>query len=262
MDFSSIEILEKSFEGIIFSEKDHTYIINNSPAKSSVTQLLKKYEKPFDTNKIAAVVAAKQGVLVEDIKNLWEFKKNFSCEKGTLFHSYVENFLQKKKIQLNKQAISQFVYENIDYVTEQQFYTDVAHYISNFQNFYNYWKQDHILIRPELVVGDEETKVCGCIDNLSFNTKTKELVIFDYKTNKEIKTVGRERLLSEMSHLTNCELVKYSLQLWLYNLILERNTPFKLADPYIVWVGKPNSYELIQALDLRKEAEMILKLAV
>jgi hypothetical protein len=257
MNLQDLVTLEKSFEGIVFSEKDHSYLINNELATYSVTQILKKYDKPFESRKMASIVAKRQGVLVEDILNLWEFKKEFACLKGTLFHLYVENFLQKKKNPLDKTSIHNFIRKYPDYVSEDVFYGDMARYISNFLEFYEGWKEDHILVRPELVVGDKVTKICGCIDNLSYNFKTGELVIFDYKSNKEIKDEGKEYLLGLLGHLKSCNLVKYSLQLNLYSAIIERNTPFKINGSKIVWVGG-ESLEQINCLDLKNEALSIL----
>lgn len=258
MNLQDLVVLEKSFENVMFSEKDHSYLINGKKARGSVTQLLKKYEIPFDSEKLASIVAAKQGVLPEDILNLWEFKKDYACLKGTLFHLYVENFLQKKKVPVDRLAIQSFVRKNADYVTEDEFYNDLAGYVSNFLKFYDEWKISHILVRPELVIGDVTTGICGCIDNLSYNFKTNELIIFDYKSNKDVKKEGKSNFLKKLKHLKTSSLVKYSLQLHLYSLILERNTPFKIDRAEIVWVGGEH-IEIIPVLDLRKEAELLLE---
>ena len=132
--------------------------------------------------------------------------------------------------------------------------------IKNFIGFYNWWKEDHILLKSEFVIGDSSSKVCGTIDNLSLNTKTNELVIFDYKTNKEIKrkNARNECLLDCLSHLQSCEYSKYSLQLSLYSYIIEKISSFKISDSYIVWVSGDNGYELIKSMDLKNEAKLVL----
>lgn len=258
MNLQDLVTLEKSFEEVFFSEKDHSYQINGCPARFSVTQLLKKYEKPFEAQKLASIVAKKQGVTTSDVLHLWEFKKEFACLKGTLFHLYVENFLQKKKSPIDRLAVRSFIRNYPDYVSEEVFYKDIAKYIANFLNFYRDWKSEHIMVRPELVVGDFRTGLCGCLDNLSFNFKNNQLVIFDYKSNKKLKEDSKENLLGSMSHLKASSLIKYSLQLHLYSLIIERNTPFKIDKSQIVWVGG-DEIELIDTLNLKEEAEQILK---
>ena len=108
------------------------------------------------------------------------------------------------------------------------------------------------------MIGDTETGVCGCIDNLSLNLKTEQIVLFDYKSNKEIKTKGRDKLIGNLNHLENCELVIYSLQVWIYALILRRNSPFQVKEtPQILWLSG-DQYRLYPALPLEKEAEYIL----
>jgi ATP-dependent exoDNAse (exonuclease V) beta subunit len=141
-----------------------------------------------------------------------------------------------------------------------KYYTDMAMLINNFMNFYDWWKKDYILLKTEFVIGDKEKMVCGTIDNLSYNRKTKQLAIFDYKTNKEIKKSNprNETLLEPFTHLQNCEIVKYSFQIWLYKLIIERNSPFEVETGYVVWVAGKDDYQLFEILDVKKEAEYIL----
>jgi ATP-dependent exoDNAse (exonuclease V) beta subunit len=257
MDLRDLVVLERCFEGVVFSERDHSYFIDGEKAKCSVTQAIKRYEEEFKEKKIANIVAKKQGVLVEDILNLWEFKREYACLKGTMFHLYVENFLQRKKTPLNKFLINSFIEKYKDYVSEQDFYNDMSRYVFNFLDFYRKWKEDYILIKPELVIADKETLLCGCIDNLSYNHKTGELAIFDYKSNKEIKNKSKDHMKGLLSHLESNTLVKYSLQIHLYKLIFERNTPYKIKKMEVVWVGG-SSLEVFPSLDLEAEAQTIL----
>lgn len=258
MKISDLVELEKSFEHVVFSEKDHSYVINGNKSKSSVTQTIKKYVQPFEKEKLAKITASKQGVTVLDVLELWDFKREYACHKGTMLHSYIETFLQRKKSPLNKDSIENFVTKYADYTTSDAYYKDMARYISNFQNFYDWWKESHILIKSELVVGDAETGICGCMDNLSYDFKNQQIVLFDYKSNKEIKTKGRNKLLGKLNHLEDCELVIYSLQLWIYSLILERNSPFKIQQtPQILWLSG-EEYKLYSVLPLEEEAKLIL----
>jgi len=263
LNFESLIKLEDSFSSIKFFEKDHHYEIDGERAAMSVSQLISKYEKPFDNN-IAHMVAKKNGRLVEDVLWDWDFNKDYSCHKGSEFHLMVEQFFQRRIIPIDKEAIIAFYRKKQnDYHTDEQvtkYYNEMAILIRNFKNFYEWWKQDHILLRSEFVIGDKDTKICGTIDNLSYNKKTKKLALFDYKTNKEIKRKGykNETMLSPINNIPKCELGKYSLQLWLYKLILQKNTGFEVGDCYVVWVAGLDDYELINILDVEKEAKLIL----
>jgi len=263
LNFESLIKLENSFSSIKFFEKDHHYEIDGEKAAMSVSQLISKYEKPFDSN-IAHMVAKKNGRLVEDVLWDWDFNKDYSCHKGSEFHLMVEQFFQRRTIPIDREAIISFYRKKQnDWWKEDQiekYYNEMALFIRNFKNFYEWWKQDHILLKSEFVIGDKDTKICGTIDNLSYNKKTKKLALFDYKTNKEIKRQGfkGETMLSPINTIPKCELGKYSLQLWLYKIILQRNTGFEVGDCYVVWVAGKEDYELINILDVEKEAKLIL----
>ena len=263
MDFKSLIHLENCFSDIFFLEKNHTYRFGKTPSKISVSGLIKKYEKPFESEKVASFVAKRDGLTTEQILDKWDFLKEYSCHKGSEFHKFVENFLARKQISIDNEKIQAFYNEKKTFLTEtsiENYYTDIKKLIKNFVEFYNWWKSEHILLKSEFVIGDKKSGVCGTIDNLSLNTKTNEMVIFDYKTNKEIKRNNprKEFLLDCLSHLENCEFVKYSLQLSLYSLIIENITDFKIPRSYIVWVSGENSYELIKCMDLKNEASILL----
>ena len=242
MNFKDLIHLEESFSKIVFLEKNHTYKISNNLAKYSVSGLIKKFEKPFDSKKIASIVAKKQGSSIEEVLEQWDFSRDYSCHKGSEFHKFVENFLARKQTSIDRDSIKQFFNTRKTFLSEnsiQQYCDDLIKSIKNFIKFYNWWKQDHILLKSEFVIGDEISSVCGTIDNLSYNKKTNELVIFDYKTNKEIKKNNqyKEKLLTPLDHLDKCEFTKYSLQLSLYSTIVEKITSFSIPKSYIFWVN-------------------------
>jgi CRISPR/Cas system-associated exonuclease Cas4 (RecB family) len=263
LELNSFIKLEESFSHIKFFSKNHTYTIDDKPAKTSVSGLLKKYEKPFERDKIATYVAERDQKKVDEVIAEWEFAKNYSCHKGSEFHLFVENYFSRKQTTIDIKALKRFYKENENFYKESSigdYYKELAHLIKNFLNFYNWWKNDYFLLKSEFVVGDKESGICGTIDNLSYNKKTNELIIFDYKTNKEIKKKNPrdDTFLEPIQYLSQCEYIKYSLQLWLYQIIIERNSEFKVPKSYIVWVANKENYELMETLNLRKEAEVLL----
>jgi ATP-dependent exoDNAse (exonuclease V) beta subunit len=253
--------LEDSFSDIRFLAKNHSYKIGNETAKYSVTKLLKKYEKPFESDKIAERVARKRGILKEAVLKEWDFKRDYSTHKGSEFHLFAENYLQRRQIQIDQEAIRKFLKERGEDIFVEDYYNEIALLVKNFLQFYDWWKKDYILLKTEFVIGDKDASVCGTIDNLSYNRKTKKLAIFDYKTNKKIGTSSdyNNKLLSPFEHLDECELVKYSLQLWLYKHMIEKNTGFEVEPPHIVWVTGTEGYELIPTIDMSKEVKYILE---
>jgi ATP-dependent exoDNAse (exonuclease V) beta subunit len=256
--------LENSFKGVKFYEKDHKYKINNELCKCSVTTLLKKYGEEFDSEKTAKIVSLKQNRPVDDILKEWNFKREYACFKGTDFHKYVENFLNRKFSPLDLKGFHYMLFQEgqeLDAEKRKEEYRETMKFmVKNFLNFYKWYDELYHCIKSEFVVGDFDSKICGTIDNLSYNKKTKNLSIFDYKTNQSIKTEGfkGKTLLDGLSHLQDCEFSKYSLQLHIYKRIIEKNSNFKIDDLYIVWFPENKEYQLIKPLDLEKEAEYVL----
>jgi len=262
--FNDFVLLNDSFKNVRFSEKEHKYKINGEMCKYSVTSLIKNYSEEFDSEKIAKFVAIKQKRSVEDVLKEWEYKKNYSCFKGTEFHKYVENFLDRKFTPLDDLGFHSFLLnEKVDDIDNRKIdhKNTMKDMITNFLKFYEWYDSEFTFLKSEFVVGDFESKISGTIDNLSFNKKTKKLSILDYKTNKNIGKEGYKgkKMLKEMSHLHDCELTKYSLQLHIYKNIIEKNTSFEVDDLYIVWFPENKPYELIQTLSLEDEAKFILK---
>lgn len=263
-NFDSYIDLSNSFKDVVYIDKDHTYEIGGIKTKYSVTKLLGKYKKPFDADKFSKSIAKKDGVEQSDVLEKWDFTRDYANHKGTEFHLFVENYLERRKMMIDRSAITNFFKVRPDFYFDDSvdnYYKEIAKMISNFIKFYEWYKEEYILVKSEFVIGDGRSKIAGTLDNLSINKKTHDLVIFDYKTNKKMENVNeyKEKLLGHLDHLDNCELNIYSLQLWLYKLIIERNTPFLVKDCSILWfLG--DKYEKFDIIDLKEEAQMILTL--
>jgi len=256
--FDSYNTLLDPFKDVVFIAKNHTYEIDGNKIPLSVTGLLSKYKKPFDSHNMSNIIARKDGVDQKDVLDKWDFARDYANHAGTEFHAYVENYLERRRLALDKESITKFFKFREDFKESdsiQKYYIKMAKMISGFHEWYEWYKEDHTLIKSELVIGDKECNLAGTLDNLSFNRKTNELVIFDYKTNKAINVVSKykDRMLDPISHLDNCELNTYSLQIWLYKLMIERNTPYKLGDCHILWFNGDRC-ETFGILDLKKEA--------
>ena len=260
------ETILSKFNHVYFREQDHSYFINDKEALYSATRLIKKWTPEFDSNKLAKLVAQKQGFLPEDILAKWDFDKNYSCFKGTIIHFYIENFLERKIVEPNNYEIKSFLEKYHKNNASDLFSTidDIKEHLKAFKKFYDWWKEEHILIKSELVIGDKRLGgIGGMIDNLSYNTKTKKICFFDYKSNKEIhiKNKYKEKLLFPFNHLDNCELVKYSLQLLIYKKIFQETTNIQInsEDCKIIWLSKDGIYKLYDILPLEKEVETIFE---
>jgi ATP-dependent exoDNAse (exonuclease V) beta subunit len=88
------------------------------------------------------------------------------------------------------------------------------------------------------------------------------LEIWDYKTNKEIKMSNSygNKYLKPISHLDECEMNTYSLQLGLYKHIIEKNTNLKIGDSYLIWINEnSDNYKVYKCKDLQAELKLMIE---
>lgn len=244
------------FNGIKFHDSDHKYYIGDKPMKS-VTTLIGEYKQPFDKDYWAEKKSIELGVTVDDVLNDWKFKADFASQKGSIFHSFAENYLFNKIFPFPETQTIEHLgsVENMLKCKEQ-----VNSLIKLFKKFYDDSFGKLIPVRAELVVGDEELGVCGMVDQIFWNEKSQKLEIWDWKTNKEIKESNRYQQFKEpIGHLDVCELNTYSLQLSTYKYIIEKNTSLRFGDNYIVWFNENNNtYKIFKCHDYTEEVIKML----
>jgi len=242
------------FNHITFHEEEHRYTIGERELRS-VTQIVSDFKEPFDKEGNAERVAKKRGVSIEAILDEWELKRDISCEKGTLFHQYVEHFLANKA----------FVYPEEEVLTKfgedpiQAYWPSL---VSMFEQFHRDSSRSLVPVRSEFVVGDEELGIGGMVDQIFFNRKSGQLEIWDWKTNKAIgkSSPFGKRLLAPLDHLDECEWHTYSLQLALYKHLIEKNTQLQFGHSYIAWFHEKNeTYKVFRCAPFVSEIKVMLE---
>lgn len=250
--FEIFEELSK-FNHIVYHDEPHTYQMNGKFA-TSVTKLIGKFEKPFDADYWSKKKAEEEGVTPEVIKARWKLKANIACEKGTAVHSYIENYLSNKVFPYPASHIRP-LFEGSDPVRPK--YDKIIPLVHKFVDAI---KGKMVPVRSEFVVGDVDYNICGMIDQIFYNKKSGMLELWDWKTNEEIDTDSRYKLLDPISHISNAKLDIYSLQLSLYKHIIEKNTNLKMGDSYLTWFNEENdNYQIFKCRDYSKEAVIMIE---
>lgn len=218
------------FHEIEFSEADHKYFHKGAELLSA-TRFLKRFIPEFDQRGIAQRVAAKSGRSVESIIAEWERSGEKSRALGTAVHAHIENVLAGVK-PIPKSPIP-----------------------SEFEQWLSLW-ENHLrkTFRPsqvECVIGDHNWGIGGTVDALMYNEQAGTYHLFDWKTGK-FETGNRygQRLQGIFSSYDDCQLNRYSLQLSLYRLMIERNTTINLGESYLVHLT-PTDSEIYPAEDMR-----------
>jgi hypothetical protein len=239
MMFDVFTELEK-FNKIIFNEADHSYYIDGQEC-ISVTSLISKFKKPFNTDLIAKKYAQKNGLDYNDVIDEWELKGKTASMKGSEVHKYAENIFFNKHYQVDESLVSKELITQVD-------------------NFRKDSINRLIPVRAELIVGDPRLLVCGMIDKLFYNVMKGCLQIWDYKTNKDISKFNKygNRMTNGLSSLHESEFNVYSLQTTVYKRIIERNTNLRLGDSYVVWLNESNdNYKVIKMDYMERESDII-----
>jgi hypothetical protein len=248
------------FNRIVFLDRTHTYLIDNKPsAKYSVTGLLESLKEPFEKEKWATIKGKEFGLTSEEIIKSWDQKNLYSKVLGTVFHNYAENYFNNKVVPYDREWVSsQLTKEQHNELRET-----LETLLKQFNNFYNDTKGFLIPIKNELVIGDvNNTKICGMIDMLCYNTKKECYEIYDFKTNKEINYSSKfkKKFLEPLNHLEVCEYNTYSLQLGFYKKFIEDHTSIKIENLYVLWLNKKNeNYQLIPLLNLNSEVDLVIQ---
>lgn len=248
------------FNKITFIEKTHTYLINGVNSNClSVTGVIKKFKPVFDVDNAASRVAKRLNVPIDCVKKDWEINNSLSTSLGSIVHKYIENFYSNKKIPIEKTLISQLLGESEKLILLQK----IPILIEFFHSFYVDYSH-LICAKTEFVIGDiEDTKICGMIDLLCYNSKTDSFEIVDFKTNKKIKTASSYKSImsAPFNDLPDCELTHYTIQLNMYKYIIEKYTNIKITGLKIVWLNDSNSsYKIFELEHIQSKVKEAFEL--
>ena len=255
-----IELFEKLsvFDHVKYYDEPHTYHIGDRRLTNSPTKLLGKYKPKFDADKQSKITAERTNRTQQEVLDEWALKRVTSTVKGSVFHDYAENYLGNK---IFKYPLD-YVLSTPEFNGQDLIFDKMEKLKSIFHDFHSKIQGRMLPIKSEYVVGDAELDVGGMIDQLFFNKKTGMLEIWDWKTNKEIKTFNPfkkdKKMLGIFSQYDNCELVHYSMQTAIYKFIIERNTGLKLGTSRIAWFHENNdAVKIYDCIDMENEVKQI-----
>jgi len=209
---------------ILFIPEEHKYV-NLDPAETiewkSVTSVISKFKEPFDAETVALKSSKNRkskwfGMKPEDIQEAWKNESQKAINLGTWYHH------QREKDLLSCDSISRedCIVPVIKPVEKDGLKQAPDQKLSDG-------------IYPEHLVYLKSAGICGQADRVEIvNGKVN---IYDYKTNKEIKKESyvnwegiSKKMLKPLSHLDDCNLVHYGLQLSFYMyMILKHNHKLK-----------------------------------
>ena len=201
-----------------FLPEKHKYISEDGTDWLSVTSLISNFKQPFEADKIAKKCATSKkskwyGMTPDEIKEAWKAEANRATTLGTWYHNCREadicelNNIERKGVTVP--IFKPIEIEGIKHSPNQKLTNGVY---------------------PEHMVYLKSAGICGQSDLVE--VIYGEVHITDYKTNKEIKLSGftnwegvTQKMAPPVSHLDDCHLNHYALQLSMYLFIILKHNP-------------------------------------
>lgn len=253
----------KVFNTVKLDEASHSYTWVSKTGqpmrnKTSMTTLLHKYTQPFNQDEQAEIYAKKNGLLKEEVIKSWIRANKESTVKGTAIHNYLEYLFSNIKPDYMYDVQKVIDTFGIDIIAPKW---EKLKAMAN--KFHDMAINFLVPIACELKIADDETGIAGAIDLLCLHIPSRQIVILDYKSGKEIRreNIYKQYMLAPLNHLADINYVHYSLQLSGYQYILEKNTNLRLRDThFLIWIYETNDdVEIIPTLNLKKEAQYMIE---
>jgi hypothetical protein len=223
---------------IILDEKTHRYYNTQTNEEYiSVSAVLEKIKKPFDTDYHANRVGKRDGIDPEYIKSVWADKTVAACDQGSAEHNALELYFKEGIIDKNYDKLI----------------TNISNIVDSFND--KYYKHT---VHSEKIVYSDEFKVAGTVDLiLEFN---KYFLILDFKTNEKFDFSNKynEKLLSPVEYFDNCKFNVYALQLSLYAHMLENSINKPCKTLLILYIKRNHSILPINVNYLKYQAQQLL----
>jgi ATP-dependent exoDNAse (exonuclease V) beta subunit len=224
-----------------FVAKTHKYSIGENTL-TSVTQFISQFFKEFNENEMAKImsfVSKKKGIKGQGIR-YWKKHWKQMSQHGTRVHQFLEEYITLGEKDTYTEPDTQKILAGISYLALTK------------EALGKEWE-----FKPEVKIFNESLGMAGTIDLMI--VKNKEVYLVDWKTNKKIEMIGYKgaKAKAPVSHLPDCNYVKYSLQLNLYRHLLEQQG-YTIKGMTLVHLLPDSTYVSYDIPVMKKEVEDIL----
>tara|TARA_Y100000592_G_scaffold73042_1_gene113668 strand:- start:611 stop:1420 length:810 start_codon:yes stop_codon:yes gene_type:complete len=201
-----------------FKEEGHIYESDDGILWTGVTSFVGMFKKKFDPKKISEKSAKNKrskwyGLTPKRIREIWENETKRAVDLGNWYHNERESdMLEFKTLERDGVSVPIFkpcIEEGVKIAPKQKLVDGIY---------------------PEHFVYLKSAGLCGQADRVEI--VNGKINIIDYKTNKEIKEKSyvnwegiSDKMFNPISHLDNCNLIHYNLQLSIYAYIIKKHNP-------------------------------------
>lgn len=222
------EKLKQLFCDLIFNEEEHAYLLNGQKLLSTTT-FVDKLTDDFDEYHISenkAVTWNKEHPGAKPrtgtyYRKRWNYISEQALNLGSRVHEYAET------------------YPYLD--------SPYCDYEKGVVEFFKFFDTRYIMIDQEIRVYNEVNRKAGTMDILAYDTVTKKLVIFDWKTGSShiLQHFSKKKLKGEFSEYAANNMNKYSIQLSDYaNMLAMMDEDLTVSECYVIWLTTKKVGEL------------------
>lgn len=214
----------------VYIKKDtHEYFDHDGNKFESVSRVLNLIEEPFDAETISkrCVGSAKYAGMTQDqIKKSWEENRDSAANHGTAVHDAIENYTKNFTIEPSNDHLEPMLKSiAADYVPYTKAYSECILYSPSFEK--------------------RGVRIAGTTDRiLVVNSRGGYVDMEDYKTNISKGIVYHNNYNKykkhPVSHLTDCNYIRYCLQLSIYGFMYEELTLNKIRSMWLRYIPKDN----------------------
>lgn len=209
------------FSDLNFDSRRHLYYVQGENLPS-VSSLVESHAEKFDADYWAPICAPKEKMTVHEIIHHWQTINQEACDLGHETHDFLERYTGLESPSTPQQ------------VAGIKFFKDIL--------------IDYEIICRELRMYSRKYSYAGTADLLLRDRRTGELVLADYKTNKDLfKTYG---FLKTPFNTLECHPYnKYQIQLSYYQLMLEE-AGCCITKRLLVYLKADETYRIFPLIDL------------
>ena len=218
---------------IVFEAVTHSYVSIDPEDKTkwvSVTTLLGSLKQPFDSEAIATKCSTNNkktnkwyGMTVKEIQSAWKKESDRACALGNWYHDQREQDIVGCETIVRYDEALPVIKPLLDGFGKK---------LAPLQKLING-------IYPEHMVYLKSAGICGQSDLVEVVNNTVHIT--DYKTNKKIDRESfknwegiSKKMLGPVSHMDDCNLNHYNLQLSIYMYIILKHNPNLKAGKLII----------------------------
>lgn len=261
----------EAFKDLEFFEEGHQYFLRGEelPSVSGVTH---NFKPPFDSDKIAKNYAKNHGKTKEYWQDKWKFKNLMATTRGTLIHSWAENYAYVKMGHpefITPDCIGKYIPEKNWLIPTRpkeeavlKFYNDLN------PNFWIVMPETRVYSRIGTLEGKLKQDYCGCFDLLLYYLDPNNpenpyngLWILDWKNNESLFTeynqTHNKMCLKPFDDLVDEAFSMYELQLSCYQMPLEA-IGLEIKGRKVIWLKDDCTYQLFDTRDFTTRLKEVL----